>query len=480
MASGSFNISRTGSTSSYISFKCSWSSTSNGTSANSSTVRVTVTATKSNASSSATWGSQTTKATVNGSSQTTSGSFTLNSGGTITLLSKSYTVPHNADGTKSTTISISIGGDVMWGSGSATITLDKIPRQANLTSAPNFNDEENPTIKYSNPAGNNVSSLEACISLTGSNDDIEYRNIPKTGTSYTFNLTDVERDVLRTATTTNSRNVKFYLKTIINGSAYYSTLDRTFTIINGNPTFTDFTYKDTNTAVTNVTKDNQILVKGLSTLEVTISSNNKLTANKKATPKNYVLTIDNINKSVDYKEEDLIINAGKVNSSGAQRLSVRAYDTRNNSTLVYKDIIVYDYDSPVINASVTRLNNFENQTTLKVNGSYSRLVVNNEDKNTIQNVQYRYREKDGTWSNWTNLINVINSGEFNCEDVILSLDNTKEFEFEVIAVDKLQSKTINLPLSIGQPIFLISSNKKTCYINGQEILTYEIIEEWED
>jgi hypothetical protein len=70
-------------------------------------------------------------------------------------------------------------------------------KYATITYAPNFNDESNPTIKYNNPAGKTVTSLQACISLDGSKADVSYRNIPKKGTSYTFDLTDEERNVLR-------------------------------------------------------------------------------------------------------------------------------------------------------------------------------------------------------------------------------------------------------------------------------------------
>lgn len=131
MASGSFTLTRTGSTSSYITFTCRWSSTSNGAAANSSTVKVTITAAKSSSSTASTYGNYTASATVNGSSQSVgSTSFTLAPGKSITLLSKSYTVPHNADGTKSTTIAATVGGNVMYGNGSATVTLDRIPRYA--------------------------------------------------------------------------------------------------------------------------------------------------------------------------------------------------------------------------------------------------------------------------------------------------------------------------------------------------------------
>jgi len=109
-----------------------------------------------------------------------------NGSSTVTLKSGSLTIPHNADGTKSISFSFSVtdsaGKSYTPGnaSSSGSLGLSRIPRQANLTSADNFNDEGNPTIKYNNPAGNAISSLSVCISLTGAKDDIKYRDIPKT------------------------------------------------------------------------------------------------------------------------------------------------------------------------------------------------------------------------------------------------------------------------------------------------------------
>lgn len=358
--------------------------------------------------------------------------------------------------------------------------LTSIPRQANLTSADNFNDEQNPSISYNNPAGNSVSELVAGIyDNAGSVCFAGYRNVNKTGSSYTFNLTETERNNIRNSIpNSNSRTVRFYLRTSIGGNYYYSYIERTVTIINGNPTFNDFTYKDTNSNVTTITGNNQVLVKGLSNLQVTINSSNKMVANKKATAKNYVVTVDTINKSANYSDEDLDVGLGNITSSGSKRLNVRAYDSRNNSTLVYKDVTVYDYDKPIINATITRLNNFENETTLKVSGSYSKLTINDTDKNIITKLQYRYRETGGAWSTWTILTSEIADGKFTCNDVILSLDNTKSFEFEIQALDKLETATLSLKLDVGQAVFFISSNKKACYINGQEILTYDVIDTW--
>lgn len=147
MASGSFNLSRTGSTSSYITFKCAWSSTAN-IAANTSTVTVIVTASKGSGSTANTYGSQTTTVNVGGASQSVTASFTIAPSKTITLFTKSYTIAHNADGTKDVSISATVGGNAMWGSGSATVTLDKIPRYATVNQSLVAKTETTATIKW--------------------------------------------------------------------------------------------------------------------------------------------------------------------------------------------------------------------------------------------------------------------------------------------------------------------------------------------
>lgn len=149
MASGSFTLTRTGNTSEDITFTCNWVSISNGVVANSSTVKVTIVASKSSSSTASTYGNYTASATVNGSIQNVgSTNFTLAPGASITLLSKSYTVPHNADGTKSTTISATVGGNIMYGNGSANVALDKISRYATVSQVLNNITETSITMNW--------------------------------------------------------------------------------------------------------------------------------------------------------------------------------------------------------------------------------------------------------------------------------------------------------------------------------------------
>lgn len=385
---------------------------------------------------------------------------------------------HNNDGNRSFSAYAEAGiyTNAVNVSGSGSWNLDSIPRQANITNSPSsFTDESNPWFSFSNPAN---ASLSCWLEPNPNGDHLCVRSLSGTSGTYTWSLSESERNQLRAKCSSNSCTVRIGLYSTIGGTTYASYHDRIMTIVNGNPTFTDFEYKDTNNTVTAVTGNNQVLVKGLSTLQAIIKSTNKMVAKKQATPKNYVSTVDNINVNANYTDNDLNVDLGVITSSGLKRLNIRAYDSRNNSTLVYKDIMVFDYDKPIINATVTRLNNFENETTLKVAGTYSKLTIDNVDKNVVTKLQYRYCEKNGTWSSWKTLTSKIADGKFSCDDVILSLDNTKAFDFEIQAIDKLGTNTLTLRLDIGQAVFFISSNKKACYINGQEILTYDIVDSW--
>ena len=350
--------------------------------------------------------------------------------------------------------------------------LTNIPRFAVMTNAAsNLNDESSFWFTYSNPAN---STLSCWLEVNPASNHYASRSLSGTSGTYTWTLTETERNQLRAALA-NSNNgiIRIGLYSTIGGTTQASFIDRSFSIINATPQFSDFTYQDTNSTVTTVTGNNQVFVKGLSTLQATISSANKMVAKKQATAKNYVTTIDNITKTTNYSASDLNINVGTISTAGTKRLNIRAYDSRNNSVLVYKDITVYNYDKPVINATAERLNNFENTTTLKIGGTFSLLTINNVDKNALQTIQYRYRETDGTWENYVTLTPSITNNTYQCSDILLSLDNSKSFEIEVKVTDNLQTTTSVLKVDMGAAVFFISSNQKKCYINNKEVATMD-------
>ena len=245
-----------------------------------------------------------------------------------------HTVTHNADGTKSITISTYANGRASsWGPSSSsdssgdckasvTITLDTIPRQATISSAPNFTDEQNPTITYNNSAGNSVTTLQACIaSSDGKTIYAAYRDIPKTGTSYTFNLdANNERATLRQAATTNSLSVRFYVKTVIGGVTYTKYVDKTMSIVNANPILAP-TVIDVNETTKKLTGDNNKLIRYYSNAQYAINA----TAQKYA-------TINASKTKVTCGNASSTSATGTLNAVESGSFTFSATDSRGNTT----------------------------------------------------------------------------------------------------------------------------------------------------
>lgn len=348
-------------------------------------------------------------------------------------------------------------------SSSLSVTTYEYPH---CTSTPNFVIGEGLTLKFYNPLSRLIT-----VKFIGADGE----TLASDTTSQT-QLSGYNTDSFNSklyASIPNSKSGTYKIRVEYNSNVKIRDNKNTYSIKESEctPTFNNFAYKDTNTNVTNVTGNDQVLVKGKSNLQVIISSANKMIPQKSAGTGKYIATINDISKTVYYSDSDIYLNMGAINDSGNKRLNVTAYDSRIIPKTVYKDITVYDYAKPVINVDVARLNNFEAQTTLKVNGTFTKLNIGGTDKNSITSVQYRYRETGGNWSNWTNLTTTVTNGNFTCSDIILSLDITKSFEFEIQAVDKLDSNSISVPLGVGQAIFFISTNKKACYINGKQVMT---------
>lgn len=353
---------------------------------------------------------------------------------TTTLFSISLTVKHYNDGS-SGTIAASYNYDSGWCSASASTTLTKIPRQATLTSAPNFNDEGNPTINYSNPAGTAVTSLQACISLTGASADIAYRDINKTGTSYTFNLTDAERAVLRKATLSgsNSRTVKFFVRTIIGGNTYHSILDKTFTVINCAPTLSPTVY-DTNILATKLTGSKYVFIKGYSNV---VASTGAL-AVKEASITSQSITCNNKTSHT---------SSVTLNAVESGTFTFTATDNRGNTTTqtVVKDLI--DYIKLTCNMGP------EHPT---VDGDFEFSAFGNyfsESFGAVANslqLEWRYKiagqgyPKDDAgndiWTSFTN-IEYTDTG-YRATANISGLDYRTAYVFQVRAADKIYSEYI--------------------------------------
>lgn len=344
--------------------------------------------------------------------------------------------------------------------------LTSIARQANITSAPNFNDESNPTVNYSNPAGDAVSQLVLGIYDTkGSVAYANYRDVSKTGTSYTFNLTDDERTKLRQACTGNSMQVNFYLRTTIGGTHYYSVATKTMTIVNGNPTFDNFNFADVNEKTIALTGSNTSLVRGYSNVKVTIPSNMKATANKEATLSKYRASIGTANPADITYSSDSDVD-GTVNNADSSTINVYAIDSRNNSKLVSKQATNFVYYSVVTkgNISVTRTNGVSEDVTLKINGTFNKIDFGTVI-NSIKYSKYRYRVKGTSeWSDYKDLSLTTSGNNFAYDGLIkgdtetLGFDIGNSYEVEVLVKDELSEVIFSEILGSGIPNIALAKN----------------------
>jgi hypothetical protein len=122
-------------------------------------------------------------------------------------------VDHDSKGEKSIYVSfttaIYVGATSTYG---GTWYLDNIPRQATVDSANDFTDVDNPTITFSNP-GN--FPINARLEFAGIS--IHKEEIANTG-SYTFNLTEAERELLRQKCIGHTMPIRFVIGTKINST----------------------------------------------------------------------------------------------------------------------------------------------------------------------------------------------------------------------------------------------------------------------
>ena len=448
-SSGSFNT--TGYDGRYLTF--AWSLTSQSYENNTSTIYWTL---KGAGTGSVSWyNAGNFKVVINGTTVYSSATRIKLYNGT-TVASGNFTITHGSDGTKSFSASAQAGiyTVAVNCSGSGSWSLPTISRAASITAAPNFTDEQNPTITYSNSAGNNVTSLQACISLTGDNDDISYRNISKTGSDYTFNLTTAERNVLRAATpNSNTLNVIFKIKTVINGSTYYSSLTKTMTIVNADPTISGVSYADTNSTTTAITGDNQKIIQNNSSVSFTFAS---LTAQKYANLSKVEITVNSVKVTTVLSGSSVTsrtISYGTINSSSNLKASIKLTDSRGNTKTTSINITMLAWSLPSAIITCARQHNYYSETDLNVNASYSSLG----GANTIT---IKYQTKQQGSSSWSALQTIQDN-----VTTTITLDNTKAWDIKVILTDRLGSKTYTLSIDKGIPIIFFDRALRSVGIN---------------
>ena len=341
------------------------------------------------------------------------------------------------------------------------LALTTIPRQATINSATDFNDEGNPTITYTNSAGTSVTTLQACIALTESsaatNPIISWRDISKTGSSYTFNLTTAEREALRNAMSTQkTRNVWFFVKTILGGNTFYSYKIATLSIVNANPFIDTIDYADVNSSTSSFTGDDHVIIQGLSRLQFQMWD---VEALKGASLTTLAININGNVVTTPFTGTSIVSTTytyGEVDVSENTTAILTLTDSRGNSSSYNVPLTIWEYENPTAIITEYRESNFYTESHIKVDARYSSL-------NNLNVITIKYRIKkstESTWGAWTTISDNVEA-DFNA-------DNQYAWDIQVEledAVGGYQLYTINKALDVGIPIVFYDVLMRSVGIN---------------
>lgn len=369
--------------------------------------------------------------------------------------SGTITVAHNSDGTLTIPIYFYTGvyASKYKANYGGNWTLDSIPREAKISAADNFNDEQNPTVTYSNPAGNSVDALDiALYDPNGQTAYAGYRAATKTGTSYTFNLTDAERTALRKAATGNTLDVRFYLRTKIGSYTGYSSIAKTMTITNGNPTLNP-TVVDSNETTKALTGDANKLVKYYSNAYYTIGA----AAVKEASLSSQKVTHNGVSKTTA---------TGTYNNVEGASFSFEAKDSRGNTSTKTVTKTLINYVKLTCNQKI-RIS-AEGKATINITGNYFNGSFG-AVANTLQ-VQYRYKTQGGSYSAWTDVTASKSGNAYEATATKTGLNYQTTYVFQCRAIDKINTGGVNTDEKTVKSLPVFDWGENDFHIHGNLIV----------
>lgn len=328
---------------------------------------------------------------------------------------------------------------------------------AKLTSTPNVNIGSAHNVTWTNSSGAST-SLKLC--KTDNSTIIDYGKV--TGTSKS--ITPAASKIYPLTPNSNTYKARYIITTTANGKSYTNSKDFTFTVTNSNPNFSNFTYQDTNTTITALTGNNQILVNGYSNVKATISTANKATAKNSATMKTYKMLIGSKNTTANYSSSaDVNLNLSGVTSG---TIDVYATDSRGNSTKVTKNATLKNYSKIAITSlTATRTNNVGTAVTLAFKATYWNSSFGSVI-NAITSCIYKYKlTSASSYTNGETRLTYSISGNTITGSLSIKGDlgadgfnASNSYNIQLIISDKLSTTTSTIILGSGNPAIAVHKN----------------------
>lgn len=307
----------------------------------------------------------------------------------------------------------------------------------------------------------------------------------QTGTqrTYTFNYPSATRTALLNSFP-NAKTCVFKVRldtytdstqgTLVGSSEMKSFTART-TAANSAPTFSAFTYQDTETETTDATGDDQTLIQSYSHLVVTATAG---TGKNGGTISGYSVSIGD--KSLSGNSTTL--DVGAVNSSGDLTLTVTCTDSRGYATSVTKTVRVLPYSKPRFTTyTLRRRNEIDKLIQLHFSGAVSSIMPDDTEKNSVVSISFKYKLTSAAESAYVT-VDLTNDADMTISgltftfgtDELMELDETLSYDFVFYVYDELGNLTVfEYPdiLNQGTPILALrkrssSNNRPRVGINN--------------
>lgn len=308
--------------------------------------------------------------------------------------------------------------------------------------SPNFTIGNALTLKFYNPLGRS-------ITVNGySANGTKIFNGSTTGTSLTgFN--DSGSVANQYASIPNAKSGTYKVEVVYGSSTKTRNNGNTYSIKGTEtPTVGSITYEDTNTTITAITGNNQHIVQNQSNLKVSYT---KATGKNSASISKYSFTLNGVTKTST--SAGGTVDFGKVNSANNLILTMVVTDSRGLTSSATKTITMLEHSNPNAIVTLNRLNNYEDETYLTVDGSISSV----NGKNTMS-IKYRYKVSGGSYGEFTTI-------EDNVKQT-LSLDKNNIYIFNVVVTDAFGSiYDKEYPLGKGVFPLFIDTKKNSVGIN---------------
>ena len=249
----------------------------------------------------------------------------------------------------------------------------------------------------------------------------------------------------------SSTTFTFKLTSTISGSVIGSdTKTAIGSITNALPTIdgTKIAYYDDDDATLAVTNDEHCILQSKSNLYVTIPT---AIGNKCATISKYTIKIGETSVTSNASGE---VHFGAIAISGDLKIYVTVTDSRGNTTSAEKALSVLAYAPPIITASVTRKNNYEEETHLEVSAVFSSV----NEKNSVS-VAYQHAKVGEAYPS---AVDIDNNTEY-----VLNCSNTDAYNFRITVTDAFGTTvTKEYVLSKGEFPLFIDIEKNAVGINA--------------